>query len=78
MCILKAMRNEVPKVNNLQRTTCRSSSCDEEPEKKTIPAPMQGSPVRGEQVPNRAPIKDRGEDQALLETGKGMIKYSQH
>jgi hypothetical protein len=33
MCILKAMRNEVPKVNNLQRTTCRSSSCDEEPEK---------------------------------------------
>jgi hypothetical protein len=46
--------------------------------KQTIPAPMQSSPVRGEQVPNRAPIKDRGEDQALLETGKGMIKYSQH
>jgi hypothetical protein len=46
--------------------------------KQTIPAPMQSSPVRGEQVPNRAPIKDRGEDQARPETGKGMIKYSQH
>ena len=78
MCILKAMRNMVPKVNNLQRTTCRSSSCDEEPEINDNSGSDAEFTVRGEQVPNRAPIRDRGEDQALPVTGKGMIKYSQH
>jgi len=72
------MRNVAAKVNNLQRTTCRSSSCDEEPEINDNSGSDAEFAIRGEQVPNRAPIKDRGEDQSLPATGKGMIKYSQH